>query len=84
MVISIMDGTDGQMAQETTRQLRRKWKSFPWQVQTMGLICVHTVILTYDINLRGGDVSKEFMDELRCRNGNLNIICGRESDKDML
>ena len=40
--------------------------------------------LTYDINLRGGDVSKEFMDELRCRNGNLNIICGRESDKDML
>ena len=40
--------------------------------------------LTYHINLRGGDVSKAFMDELRCRNGNLNIICGRESDKDML
>ena len=40
--------------------------------------------LTYHVNLRGGDVSKSFMDELRCRNGNLNIICGRESDKDML
>jgi len=40
--------------------------------------------LTYHINLRGADVSKAFMDELRCRNGNLNIICGRESDKDML
>ena len=40
--------------------------------------------LTYHINLRGADVSKTFMDELRCRNGNLNIICGRESDKDML
>ena len=40
--------------------------------------------LTYHINLRGSDVDKAFMDALRCRNGNLNIICGRESDKDML
>ena len=40
--------------------------------------------LTYEIHLKGTDVSKEFMDELRCRNGNLNIICGRESDKEML
>jgi len=40
--------------------------------------------LTYHINLRGSNVDKAFMDALRCRNGNLNIICGRESDKDML
>lgn len=40
--------------------------------------------LTYHIYIKGGDVGKEFIDELRCRNGNLNIICGRESDKDML
>ena len=40
--------------------------------------------LTYNIHIKGGDVPKEFLDELRCRNGNLNIICGRESDKDML
>jgi hypothetical protein len=40
--------------------------------------------LTYDLQIKGGDVSKDFIDELRCRNGNLNIICGRESDKDML
>ena len=40
--------------------------------------------LSYNIHIKGGDVPKEFLDELRCRNGNLNIICGRESDKDML
>ena len=40
--------------------------------------------LTYDLQIKGSDVSKDFIDELRCRNGNLNIICGRESDKDML
>lgn len=40
--------------------------------------------LTYDIALRDIKISKEFMDEIRCRNGNLNIICGRESDKEMM
>ena len=40
--------------------------------------------LTYNIYIKDGDVGKDFVDALRCRNGNLNIICGRESDKDML
>ena len=40
--------------------------------------------LTYSINLKTADVSKQFIDEIRCRNGNLNIICGRESDKDSI
>ena len=40
--------------------------------------------LTYSINLKTPDVSKQFIDEIRCRNGNLNIICGRESDKDSI
>ena len=40
--------------------------------------------LSYNMHIKGGDVPKEFLDELRCRNGNLNIVCGRESDKDML
>lgn len=35
--------------------------------------------LHYDIQLRGEAVSKEFLDALRCRNGNLNIVCGRHS-----
>ena len=33
--------------------------------------------LHYHIHLRKGIVEKEMIDELRCRNGNLNIICGR-------
>ena len=40
--------------------------------------------LSYHIHIKGSDVRKDFIDELRCRNGNLNIVCGRESDKDML
>lgn len=33
--------------------------------------------LSYHITLRTEDIEKEFIDELRCRNGNLNIACGR-------
>ncbi|MBQ9493217.1 MAG: DUF4956 domain-containing protein [Oscillibacter sp.] len=40
--------------------------------------------LTYKIILKGARVPKEFLDALRCRNGNLNIICGRMSVKEAL
>lgn len=40
--------------------------------------------LTYSIYLKDNEVSKQFIDAIRCRNGNLNIVCGRESDKDTL
>lgn len=40
--------------------------------------------LSYAIHLKSKGISKEFIDEIRCRNGNLNIICGREADKDMM
>ena len=40
--------------------------------------------LSYDIHLKGGQVKKEFIDAIRCRNGNLNIICGRENEREML
>ncbi|ADY54844.1 hypothetical protein Sgly_0479 [Syntrophobotulus glycolicus DSM 8271] len=33
--------------------------------------------LHYRIVLNGTGIEKGFLDELRCRNGNLNIICGR-------
>lgn len=33
--------------------------------------------LHYHIVTRNSDIEKSFLDELRCRNGNLNIICGR-------
>ena len=40
--------------------------------------------LTYNIRLRGKDISKDFIDALRCRNGNLTVSCGRETDRDMM
>lgn len=36
--------------------------------------------LTYEVILKNPDSSKKFIDELRCRNGNLTIIFGREKD----
>ena len=35
--------------------------------------------LTYRVELDGGAIPKAFLDELRCRNGNLTILCGRVS-----
>lgn len=35
--------------------------------------------LTYLVELNGALVQKSFLDEIRCRNGNLNIVCGRVS-----
>lgn len=36
--------------------------------------------LTYEVILKDPDKSKQFIDELRCRNGNLNIMYGREQE----
>ncbi len=40
--------------------------------------------LSYSIELKSLDNLKEFIDAIRCRNGNLNISCGRQADPDML
>ena len=40
--------------------------------------------LTYLVSLKSKNVTKEFIDAIRCRNGNLNIICGRENDRDLM
>ena len=40
--------------------------------------------LEYHITLPSETVPKAFLDDLRCRNGNLNITCGREAMKDTL
>ena len=34
--------------------------------------------LQYRITLKTAGIPKEFLDAVRCRNGNLNIVCGRE------
>ncbi len=40
--------------------------------------------LQYSIVLKDASVPKAFLDELRCRNGNLNIVCGRELPREAL
>lgn len=40
--------------------------------------------LQYKIVLKDENVPKAFIDELRCRNGNLNILCGRVATKEAL
>lgn len=39
--------------------------------------------LNYDIALTDEKTEKEFMDAIRCRNGNLTVICGRKDYKQM-
>ena len=63
--------------------LREHTKSFELvRVRTTNMGTLYE--LSYDICLKDGRISKEFIDQLRCRNGNLNIVCGRETDKDMM
>lgn len=40
--------------------------------------------LTYEIVLQSKISTKEFIDEIRCRNGNLNIILTRESESNLM
>lgn len=41
--------------------------------------------LTYQVRLKSPAAQKVFLDELRCRNGNLTISCGRlASDREEL
>ena len=40
--------------------------------------------LSYKVILRDSHATKEFLDELRTRNGNLNIVCGRPVTKEAL
>ena len=40
--------------------------------------------LSYTLTLKTPSVPKEFLDEIRCRNGNLNVICCKAMEKDTL
>lgn len=44
-------------------------------VRTTGMGSLYN--LHYHIVLRSTDIEKAFLDEIRCRNGNLDIICGK-------
>ena len=40
--------------------------------------------LSYEICLKDEKISKSFIDAIRCRNGNLNVVCGRELESDQM
>jgi len=40
--------------------------------------------LSYSITLKNTDATKAFIDDIRCRNGNLGIIINRENDRDLM
>lgn len=62
------------------RQYTLRWELIRVRTTNMGTL----LELTYSVNLKDPRISKSFIDELRCRNGNLNIICGREIEKDLI
>ena len=40
--------------------------------------------LDYRVVLRDAQAPKEFLDQLRCRNGNLTIVCGRGASQEAI
>lgn len=40
--------------------------------------------LHYQIQLKDPSHTREFIDAIRCRNGNLNILCSREAERDVM
>ena len=40
--------------------------------------------LSYQIELKDLNHSREFIDAIRCRNGNLNISCGHDEDRELM
>ena len=56
-----------------------------WELQRVKTTNMGTLYeLTYKVTMRAASVPKEFLDALRCRNGNLNIVCGRMLEKEAL
>lgn len=58
----------------------KRWELVRVRTTNMGTLFE----LSYNISLKDPDSSKEFIDAIRCRNGNLNIIFGREAERDMM
>ena len=53
-----------------------------YRVKTSNMGTLYEV--DYHIVLKTERIPREFLDELRCRNGNLNIVCGRVTTKEAL
>ena len=56
-----------------------------WELERVKTTNMGTLLeLTYQVEMKGPRMPKEFIDQLRVRNGNLNIILGNPSEKEML
>ena len=56
-----------------------------WELERVKTTNMGTLYeLTYNIVLKTPQTPKEFLDALRVRNGNLNIVCGRIAEKEAL
>ncbi len=62
------------------RQHARSWELERVKTTNMGTL----LELTYQVEMKEPRMPKEFIDQLRARNGNLNIILGNPSEKEML
>ena len=40
--------------------------------------------LSYDVELKDPAHTRAFLDAIRCRNGNLNVVCSREDDRELM
>lgn len=70
------DGLFDDLFQQYTRSVRLD------RVKTSNMGTLYE--LEYRVVLKDPEVPKAFLDELRCRNGNLNIICGRTVSREAL
>lgn len=52
------------------------------RVKTSGMGTLYE--LRYRIRIKGAQMPKAFLDELRCRNGNLSIVCGKVAERESL
>lgn len=62
------------------RQYTRSWQLERVKTTNMGTLFE----LTYQVEMKEPQLPKEFLDQLRTRNGNLNIVAGNFSEKEML
>ena len=70
------DGLFDDLFQQYTRSAQL------YRVKTSNMGTLYEV--SYHIVLKSERIPKEFLDALRCRNGNLNIVCGRVASKEAL
>ena len=61
-------------------QYTRSWSLERVKTTNMGTLYE----LQYRVLLPGGTMPKALFDEIRCRNGNLNVVCGRENQPEAL